>query len=223
MPRRAKICQSIFQVLADLEHARVFQHALERFERGLLRNLVRREAWAPARTGRCRPACRRRDGRAARSRLRCRRPRARSRTAARSSDRGWWSRCRSRRRRCPWRAATQAFSRSSVRTVSYLLRSILLRLRRGEMRGGERGGREIAGRLRPCCAAAAAGRTGRRSCRRAAGASRAGGGRSGSRGLARRQLARPPRSRSPRCRTFPRRAASASMNSIALRNAIRFL
>ena len=43
MPRRAKICQSIFQVLADLEHARVFQHRLERGERVLFRDLVRRK------------------------------------------------------------------------------------------------------------------------------------------------------------------------------------
>ena len=45
----------VFHVLADLEDARVLQQRLQRCERLPLRNLVRRRAWPPARTGRCRP------------------------------------------------------------------------------------------------------------------------------------------------------------------------
>ena len=154
MPRRAKICQSILEVLADLEDAGSSSTRLQRLERVLFRDLVRRKAWPPARTGRCRPACRRRDGRSARSRLRCR-PTA--------SEKPHRARRHRIERRCvsvsiattPMSLArsTQAFSRSSVRTVSYLPRSILLGLRRGKMRGRERRGRaspRLSALLRGC-------------------------------------------------------------------------
>ena len=43
MPRKANTCQVEFQILADLEHAAVFQQRLERVERGALRHLTGRD------------------------------------------------------------------------------------------------------------------------------------------------------------------------------------
>ena len=169
MPRRAKICQSYFRFWPILSTPGSSSSGLSAASASLFRNLIRAELGF--RREQVAAALRRRPrgGRSARSRPRCRRPRARSRTAARPSDRGWWSRCRPRRRRCRLARATQALSRSSVRTVSYLLRSILLALRGGEMRGGQRRGRRASPRCRSrlARAAAAAARTDRRSCRSA--------------------------------------------------------
>ena len=147
MPRRAKICQSYFRFCADLEDAGVFQQRLERVERRLLRNLVRRRAWPPARTGRCRPARRRRDGRAARSRPRCR-PTASemphscafigSRLVVSVSIATTPS---------PWRARSRRSSRSSVRTVSYLRAVELGWPCAAAMRRGQRRRRQVAARL----------------------------------------------------------------------------
>ena len=98
----------------------------KRGKRRLFRNLIRREAWLPAQTGRCRPGCRRRGGRSARSRLRCRRRRARSRTARAVIGSALVVLVSSATTPMSLARSIQAFRRSSVRTVSYLLRSNLL-------------------------------------------------------------------------------------------------
>ena len=135
MPRRAKICQSNFMFWPTLSHAAVFQQRLDGCERVLLRNLVRRKlrfrreqvaAALLAASG----------GRSARSRPRCGDREREAAQLRRASDRCWWSGCRSRPSRGPWRAATQAFSRSSVRTISYFERSNLPS-RAASMRGRE--------------------------------------------------------------------------------------
>ena len=142
MPRRAKISQSYLRFWPTLSTPGSSSSGLIAASAACFRNLARAELRLRARTGRRRPSCRRRGGRSARSRLRCRRPRARSRRGAPASDRGWWSRCRSPPRRGPCARATQALSRSSVRTVSYLERSIWRRAQLGRARGGEGDGGE---------------------------------------------------------------------------------
>ena len=212
MPRRAKICQSILQVLADLEHARVFQHRLERRERRPFPQSGPGEASPPARTGRCRPWCRRRGGRAARSRLRCRRRRARMPQSCAVIGSGPVVLVSSATTPMSLARSIQAFSRSSVRTVSYLLRSNLPALAAARCAAASAAGDRSLRCLGLGCAAAAAARTDRRSCRRGSRRLRARREpvqRARRAACARRELGVRPRSRSPRCRTSRRRAASA--------------
>ena len=203
-----------FQVLADLEHAGSSSSGLIAVERVLLRDLVRRRAWPPARTGRCRPARRPRGGRAARSRPRCR-PTA--------SEKPHSCACIGSR---------------LVVSVSIATTPMSVRARDPGLQPVERAHGLVFACGRSCwpcaaarCAAASAAGVERRrwlralarGCRRrceqvAARAERARrwlagvGGRRRARqrrDLARRQLAHRPRSRWRRCRTSPRRAASA--------------
>ena len=113
----------VLQVLADLEDAASSSSGLSAASASLLGDLLRRRA--PPRTGRSPRRRRPRGGRAARSRPRSARPRARCRTAPPASDRGRSVSVSIATTPASLARAIQASRRSSVSHVSYFARSIL--------------------------------------------------------------------------------------------------
>ena len=135
---------------------RVFQQRLERCRAPARPGSGPAQASLPARTDRCRRPCRRRGGRPGCSRPRCRRPPARRRTAAPVIGSRRSSRCRGRRRRGPWRAASRPSAGRACGRSRICCGRTCPRAQR-QMRGGQLGRRELlADRLAAAAAAPSA-------------------------------------------------------------------